>query len=175
MKVIIAKDYHDMSVKAASFILEQVHKQPASVLGLATGSTPLGVYKELVKAQKTGKVDFSHIVTFNLDEYYPLNADDPHSFHTFMHQNFFRHIPIKKENIHLLNGETKDIAKECMGYEQLIAKNPIGLQILGIGANGHIGFNEPGSSFESRTREILERVASFGSLIDSSAWSKSWL
>lgn len=143
-----------MSEKAAEIIIRGINKKPYSVLGFATGKTPLGLYKLLVKAYKKNKVDFSKIKAFNLDEYYPIRKYDKRSFYHYMFMNLFNHINIKKENINLLNGETKNPKKECEDYENKIKKNPIDLQILGVSTNGHIGFNEPGSLKESKTRLI---------------------
>jgi len=124
-------------------------------LGLATGSTPIGVYQELIRKFQEGELNFSKVVTFNLDEYYGLSPEHPQSYHFFMWDSFFKHINIKKENVHLLNGITGNIAKECKQYEALIQKSGgIDLQILGIGNNGHIGFNEPDISLNTRTHLV---------------------
>ncbi|ADO83069.1 glucosamine-6-phosphate deaminase [Ilyobacter polytropus] len=125
------------------------------VLGLPTGETPLKMYKELIKLHKKGRVSFENVVTFNMDEYVGIPKDHPQSYYTFMHKNFFRHIDIPDENINILNGDAMDIMKECEEYEEKIKKyGGIDLFIGGIGANGHIAFNEPGSSLDSRTRLI---------------------
>ncbi len=153
MKIIIKKDYDEVSKKAAEILKQEIKKTPETSLGLATGSTPLGLYKELIKEYKKGEIDFSKVKTFNLDEYYPITKDDPQSYHYFMHENFFNHINIKKQNIHLLNGLAKDPDQECEKYEEKL-KDTKRTQILGIGTNGHIAFNEPGSSFNSRTRQV---------------------
>ena len=123
------------------------------VLGLPTGSSPLGMYKALIEANKAGKVSFQHVVTFNMDEYIGLPEGHPESYHSFMWNNFFSHIDIKKEHVHILNGNAADPLKECADYEEAIkAAGGIDLFLGGIGPDGHIAFNEPGSSLSSRTR-----------------------
>lgn len=155
MKVVMVKDYHELSFKSAQLIAEQISKKRNSVLGLATGSTPEGMYKELINLNQKNKVNFSEVVTFNLDEYYGLSPEHPQSYCFFMWNKFFKHINIKKENIHLLNGITENINEECRQYEALIKKNGrIDLQVLGIGDNGHIGFNEPDISLNTRTHLV---------------------
>ncbi|HBY56412.1 MAG TPA: glucosamine-6-phosphate deaminase [Candidatus Atribacteria bacterium] len=155
MKVVIVKDYHELSVQAAQLVAEQIAKKKNTVLGLATGQTPAGMYMELVKKYKKGEIDFSQVVTFNLDEYYGLSPECTQSYYYFMWNTFFRYINIKKENVHLLNGMTDNAEKECQQYEYFIQKSSgIDLQILGIGVNGHLGFNEPGTSFSSKTRLV---------------------
>lgn len=155
MKVVIVKDYNELSFKSAQLIAEQIAKKRNSVLGLATGSTPNGMYKELIRLNQEDKVDFSKVITFNLDEYYGLSPEHSQSYCFFMWNKFFKHINIKKENVHLLNGITKNIDKECRQYEALIKKNGgIDLQILGIGDNGHIGFNEPDISLNTQTHLV---------------------
>ena len=127
--------------------------QKPFVLGLPTGSTPLGTYRKLIELNKAGKVSFEHVVTFNMDEYVGLPADHPQSYHFFMWDNFFNHINIKKENVHILNGMAKDLAAECAAYEKAIADvGGIDLFLGGVGVDGHLAFNEPGSSLSSRTR-----------------------
>lgn len=158
MRVIIKPDYENVSVWAAQYIANRINKfAPTSdhpfVLGLPTGSTPLGVYRELIKMYQQNKVSFANVITFNMDEYVGLPADHPQSYHYFMFENFFNHIDIKKENIHILNGMAKDIEKECADYEQsILACGGIELFLGGIGEDGHIAFNEPFSSLSSRTR-----------------------
>ena len=155
MKVVIVKNYHELSSKAAQLITEQIINKKNSVLGLATGSTPNGMYKELIRLNQEGKVDFSEVITFNLDEYYGLSPEHPQSYYFFMWDSFFKHINIKPENVHLLNGITENIDKECAQYEALIKKSGgIDLQVLGIGNNGHIGFNEPDISLNTRTHLV---------------------
>lgn len=158
MRVIVRPDYDSCSVWAANHIAKRINdaaptaKKPF-VIGLPTGGTPLGTYKELIALNKDGKVSFEHVVTFNMDEYVGLPADHPQSYHRFMWDNFFSHINIKKENVHILNGMTQDLEAECAAYEKAIA-NAGGIKLFlgGVGVDGHIAFNEPGSSLTSRTR-----------------------
>ena len=155
MKVVVVKNYNEISFQAAQLITDQIINKINCVLGLATGSTPIGVYQELIRKFQEGELNFSKVVTFNLDEYYGLSPEHPQSYHFFMWDSFFKHINIKKENVHLLNGITGNIAKECKQYEALIQKSGgIDLQILGIGNNGHIGFNEPDISLNTRTHLV---------------------
>ncbi|MBZ9572683.1 glucosamine-6-phosphate deaminase [Patescibacteria group bacterium] len=154
MKIIITKNYSELSKKAAEIIINEIVANPKLVMGFATGSTPLGLYKELVRADREGKIDFSGLATFNLDEYYPIKKSDKQSYYYFMFDNLFNKVKINKNKINVLNGEAKDPQKECRLYEDKLQKNKIDIQILGIGANGHIGFNEPGSSFSSKTRLV---------------------
>lgn len=155
MNIRVVKDYNEMSNQAAQLIAEQITKKRNTILGLATGSTPEGMYKELINLNQEDKVDFSEVITFNLDEYYGLSPEHPQSYCFFMWNKFFKHINIKKENIHLLNGITENIDKECKQYEALIKKSGrIDLQVLGIGDNGHIGFNEPDISLNTQTHLV---------------------
>lgn len=155
MRIIIAKNYEDMGKKAANIVAGQVFLNPQSILGLATGSTPLSMYNQLIKMHKEVELDFSQVKTFNLDEYVGLPEEDTNSYHYYMFNNLFNHINIKRENVHIPNGMAKDIDKECSEYEETI-KNAGGmdLQILGIGNNGHIGFNEPDLKFEATTHLV---------------------
>jgi glucosamine-6-phosphate deaminase len=153
MEVIITKDYEAMSKVAAKLIKEQVIKKPNSVLGLATGGTPVGTYKELVRMHKDEGLDFSKVISFNLDEYYSLVPTHPQSYYYFMWENLFKHVNINPENIHVPSGIVDDVEEHCRWYEEEIKKaGGIDLQLLGIGSDGHIAFNEPGSSLGSRTR-----------------------
>lgn len=155
MRVIITVNYDEMSKKAAEIVKKQIKEKPNTVLGLATGSTPLGMYKHLIEMYKRGEIDFSNVITFNLDEYIGLSPDHPQSYHYFMFHNFFNHINIKKENVHIPNGIAEDLEEECRKYEEEIEKaGGIDLQILGIGINGHIGFNEPDESIETKTHVV---------------------
>ncbi len=148
MRIYRTKNYDEMSLKAADLIAAQVVMKPDSVLGLATGSTPLGAYRLLIERYEKGELDFSEICSVNLDEYVGLSADDEQSYAYFMHSNFFDHINIRPENTHIPNGLEEDTALECHRYNRVIgALGGIDLQILGIGSNGHIGFNEPGDAF----------------------------
>ncbi|MBQ0136406.1 MAG: glucosamine-6-phosphate deaminase [Bacteroidales bacterium] len=159
MRVIIEKDYDLMSKWAANYVAKKINAfQPKEsnpfVLGLPTGSSPLGMYRELIKLNQSGKVSFRNVVTFNMDEYVGLPEEHPESYHSFMWNNFFSHIDIKKENVNILNGNAADLEAECARYEEKI-KNYGGIDLFlgGIGPDGHIAFNEPGSSLTSRTRK----------------------
>ena len=153
MEVIVKDDYDEMSKLAARMIAQVVREKPRCVLGLATGSTPVGTYKELIRLHKEEDLDFSQVVTFNLDEYIGLPPEHDQSYYYFMHDNLFNHINIPPGNIHLPPGTDEDIVDACERYEQMIRDaGGIDIQLLGIGANGHIAFNEPGSSLGSRTR-----------------------
>ena len=158
MRVIIESDYQALSEWAANYVAQRINQfQPSSerpfVLGLPTGSSPLGMYKALIELNREGKVSFRNVVTFNMDEYVGLPESHPESYHSFMFNNFFNHIDIPKENIHILNGNASDLEAECGNYEKQIASyGGIDLFVGGIGPDGHIAFNEPGSSLTSRTR-----------------------
>lgn len=153
MEVSIFSAYDEMSRAAAAEIANVLNAKPNAVLGMATGSTPLGVYQELVRMHRAGQVDFSHVTTFNLDEYVGLPITHQQSYHYFMHENFFRHINIPPQNVHIPSGTTNNYRAFCDWYERRIEEcGGIDLQILGIGSDGHIAFNEPGSSLSSRTR-----------------------
>ncbi|MBO4370208.1 MAG: glucosamine-6-phosphate deaminase [Paludibacteraceae bacterium] len=158
MRVIIEPDYEKVSQWAANYVAAKIiaAKPSASkpfVLGLPTGSSPLGMYKALVELNKKGVVSFKHVITFNMDEYVNLPESHPESYHSFMWNNFFSHIDIEKQNVHILNGNAPDLQAECAAYEKAIeAAGGIDLFLGGIGPDGHIAFNEPGSSLRSRTR-----------------------
>ena len=158
MRLIIQPDYTGISQWAADYVVAKINAaQPSAtkpfVLGLPTGSSPLGMYRALVAAHQAGRVSFQHVVTFNMDEYVGIPENHPQSYHSFMWDNFFRHIDIKKENVHILNGNAADLEAECAAYEAAIeAAGGIDLFLGGIGPDGHIAFNEPGSSLSSRTR-----------------------
>ncbi len=153
MEVRILSSYDDMSVAAAREVKHTLDSKPNAVLGLATGSTPLGLYRELVRMHREEGLDFSQVTTFNLDEYVGLQSNDEQSYHYFMHENLFRHINIAPHNIYIPSGTTDNYAAFCDWYEQRIVEcGGIDLQILGIGSDGHIAFNEPTSSLGSRTR-----------------------
>ena len=154
MLVILKRDDEEISLQAAQLIASAVRKKTALVLGLATGGTMVGVYKHLVRLHKQGPLDFSRVVTFNLDEYLGIPPAHPRSFHHFMRENFFAHVNIDPRNIHIPDGTIGGNYDEyCASYEEAIRKaGGIDLQLLGIGRNGHIGFNEPTSSIGSRTR-----------------------
>ncbi|MEK6645437.1 MAG: glucosamine-6-phosphate deaminase [Candidatus Firestonebacteria bacterium] len=153
MEVIVVKDYEEMSKEGAKIVRDAILEKPNLVLGLATGSTPIGLYKELIRMHKQEKLSFKRVVTFNLDEYIGLDKAHPQSYWYFMHDNLFNHIDIPKKNIHVPDGKADDIEKFCLWYEKEMEKlGGIDLQVLGIGRDGHIAFNEPGSSLGSRTR-----------------------
>lgn len=153
MEIIIKPDHDQMSVEAARLVADLVYHQPNAVLGLATGSTPLGLYKELIRLHTGEGLDFSKVITFNLDEYVGLPPSHDQSYNYFMWENLFKHINITPENVHIPNGMARDIEAFCDWYEDEIEANGgIDLQILGIGSDGHIAFNEPASSLGSRTR-----------------------
>ena len=154
MLVILKRDNEEISRQAAQLLASAVRKKPAAVLGLATGSTTVGVYKHLVQLHKEGSLDFSRVVTFNLDEYLGLPAQHPQSFHHFMREHFFAHVNVNPHNIHIPDGTIRgNYDQYCASYEEAIrTAGGIDVQLLGIGRNGHIGFNEPTSSIGSRTR-----------------------
>jgi len=153
MEVIVKETYEEMSRLAAQMVAELVRKKPRCVIGLATGSTPVGTYKELIRMHKEEDLDFSQVVTFNLDEYVGLPPTHDQSYRYFMNENLFNHINIRKENTYVPDGMARDIPAACALYEERIREHGgIDMQILGIGGNGHIAFNEPGSSLASRTR-----------------------
>ena len=152
MKIIRAKDYKDMSRKAANIISAQVIMKPNCVLGLATGGTPVGAYAQLVDWYNKGDLDFSEVTTVNLDEYRGLPKEHPESYWSFMHKNLFDKVNIRPEAIHLPDGTNPDAADACKKYNEIIhSVGGIDLQLLGLGPNGHIGFNEPGEAFEKET------------------------
>lgn len=152
MKIIRAKDYSDMSRKAANIISAQVIMKPNCVLGLATGSTPIGTYAQLVEWYQKGDLDFSEVTTVNLDEYKGLTRENDQSYYYFMNDNLFSKVNIKLERTFLPDGMEPDSDKACADYNRIIASvGGVDLQLLGLGHNGHIGFNEPGMAFEAET------------------------
>ncbi|MBN8234094.1 glucosamine-6-phosphate deaminase [Halobacillus kuroshimensis] len=155
MEIIVTNNYEELSRKAGEIIDSQLKKDSASVLGLATGSTPLGTYKELVMSYEKGETDYSFVSTLNLDEYVGLSPDHHQSYRRFMNEHLFDQINIQKGNTYIPDGKADNLAEECERYEQVIDEiGPPDLQLLGIGENGHIGFNEPGTSFESGTHVV---------------------
>ncbi|MGN1235818.1 MAG: glucosamine-6-phosphate deaminase [Bacteroidaceae bacterium] len=158
MRVIIKDNYAQLSQWAANYVASRINAanptpEKPFKLGCPTGSSPLGLYKALIELYKEGKVSFENVVTFNMDEYVGLPEEHPESYHSFMWTNFFSHINIKKENVHILNGNAPDLEAECVAYEQAIVEaGGIDLFMGGIGPDGHIAFNEPFSSLSSRTR-----------------------
>ncbi|MGP1515845.1 MAG: glucosamine-6-phosphate deaminase [Bacteroidales bacterium] len=159
MRVIIEKNYDQMSVWAAEYVIKKINlfvpknERRNFVLGLPTGSTPIGMYKYLIKAYQDKKVSFENVVTFNMDEYVDLDTNHPESYHNFMFRTFFNHVDCPKENIHIIDGNALNLEKECDDYEKAIQRfGGIDLFIGGVGSDGHLAFNEPCSSFASRTR-----------------------
>lgn len=158
MRLLIEKIPHQVAQWAANYIIAQIktkaqHTSSPFVLGLPTGSTPLETYKELIRRHKTGEVSFKNVITFNMDEYVGLPQEHPESYHSFMWNNFFKYVDIKPENVNILNGNAKDLVKECADYEaRILEVGGIDLFMGGIGEDGHIAFNEPYSSLQSRTR-----------------------
>ena len=161
IRTVVVEEHDDIARLVASRIATLIREKEAggeqAVLGLATGSTPIGVYRELIRMHRDEGLSFADVVTFNLDEYYPMRPDSIHSYHRFMWENLFAHVDIKRENVHIPRGDTplEDVELECLRYEEAIRQaGGIDLQLLGIGKTGHIGFNEPGSGVESRTRLV---------------------
>lgn len=155
MRIIRAKDYKDMSRKAANIISAQVILKPDSVLGLATGSSPIGTYEQLVKWYEKGDLDFADVTTVNLDEYYGMKPENDQSYHYFMHDHFFDHVNIDPSRINLPNGMEPDEKKECARYDAVLRSvGDVDIQLLGIGRNGHIGFNEPDDHFTKETHVV---------------------
>jgi glucosamine-6-phosphate deaminase len=153
MEVVILDDYDHVSRAAARLVAQTLNSKPNAVLGLATGSTPLGLYRELIRMHREEGLDFSRVTTFNLDEYVGLSRDNPQSYHHFMHEHLFRHINVAPHNIYIPSGTTDNFPAFCQWYEDRIRESGgIDLQVLGIGTDGHIAFNEPSSSLGSRTR-----------------------
>jgi glucosamine-6-phosphate deaminase len=159
MRIIIQPDYDKVSKWAANYVAKKIKDfgptdSKPFILGLPTGSSPLGMYKELIELNKKGVVSFKNVITFNMDEYVNLPEDHPESYHSFMWNNFFSHVDIQKKNVNILNGNAKDLKAECENYEKKIKDvGGIDLFIGGIGPDGHVAFNEPGSSLSSLTRE----------------------
>jgi len=155
VKVIVCSSYEELSKKAAEIFAQRILQKPNIILGLATGGTPVGTYKELIRLHNEHGLDFSQVVTFNLDEYVGLAPSHPQSYRYFMDKNLFDAINIKKENTHILSGTAEDVEAECASFEEKIASaGGIDLQVLGIGSNGHIAFNEPGTSRDCRTHVV---------------------
>ena len=158
MRVIIKDKSTEVAAWAAAYIVNEIKAKAARtdapfVLGLPTGSTPLETYKELIRLHKAGEVSFQNVITFNMDEYVGLAEEHPESYHSFMWNNFFSHVDIKAENVHILNGNAENLVAECAAYEEAIVKaGGIDLFMGGVGEDGHIAFNEPFSSLQSRTR-----------------------
>jgi len=155
VRIIVVDNYEEMSWKAASLVSSQMILKPNTILGLATGDTPLGMYSELIKLYNKKEIDFREVKSFNLDEYYGIDENNSQSYYYYMMNNFFKHINIPHENISVPNGDAENIYEECLRFENEIKKSGgIDIQVLGIGVNGHIGFNEPDVNFEAETHLV---------------------
>lgn len=173
MRVIVTKNYEELSKVAANEMAEVVKTNPSAILGLATGGSPIGMYKELIRMNKDGEIDFSKVTTVNLDEYVGLSGDHPQSYRYFMNDNLFNHINIDKKNTYVPNGLAKDVEEECKNYDSKIAQlGGTDVQLLGIGNNGHIAFNEPdealvsGTHLTNLTEDTIKANARFFDSID---------
>lgn len=173
MKLIVAKNYDLLSKTAANIVKEEIEKKPNIILGLPTGSTPIGMYKELIRMHKEEGLDFLQVTTFNLDEYVGIDEENPNSYYYFMKDKFFNYINIDSKKTFIPDGKTKDLANYCKEYDELIKrKGGIDLQILGIGENGHIGFNEPddelniGTTIVHLSESTIEANSRFFDTID---------
>lgn len=155
MEVIKCKNEDEIAERVSEIIIDTLKKKPNAVLGLATGASPVKTYEKLIEAYKAGRVSFKDVTTFNLDEYYHLPRDNENSYYSFMHKNLFDHIDIKEENIHIPDGNPENPAEYCASYDKAIdLAGGIDIQILGIGRNGHIGFNEPSDKFSEGTYKV---------------------
>ena len=153
IELIITKDYDEMSQKAAEIFIDMLKKKPNATLGLATGSTPIGLYKKLIEKNKSKEISFKDVITYNLDEYCDLPKEHKQSYFTFMNENLFKHIDININNTHIPEGEG-DSKVNAQKYEEALKNTKIDIQLLGIGSNGHIGFNEPGTDFNIGVHEV---------------------
>lgn len=151
MKIIRCKNYEEVSQKASEILVEQLNKKPKSVLGLATGSTPIRLYEKLIEAYEKKLVSFKEVVSFNLDEYIGIDRNHPQSYYQYMHNHLFSKVDMKLENVHIPNNDVNHIDSHAEAYNKDLSKQHIDIQILGIGSNGHIGFNEPGTPFGNET------------------------
>ena len=161
MKIIVCENYAEMSARAAELIADLVKAKPDCVLGLATGSTPVGMYKELIAKNEAGEISFADVTTYNLDEYYPISPENPQSYRYFMNHNLFDHVNINKGNTYVPDGTAADGDAEAGRYEALVESlGQVDIQVLGIGRNGHIGFNEPGDELipETHVTELLDNT-----------------
>lgn len=154
MEVIVTSNYEELSEVAAEIIIDEMKENEEITLGLATGSSPVGVYQKLIQAHKAGLISFRNTKTYNLDEYIGLSENHNQSYYYFMFDNLFNHVDIKKENIHIPNGDKDNIIENINNYQKMLDENPRDIQVLGLGSNGHIAFNEPGTSFDSTTHSI---------------------
>jgi len=159
-KTLVKNDYQELSETANSYIRQLLQEKPAAVIGLATGSSPLGLYGQMITDCENQVTSYQDVVTFNLDEYIGLPKEHPESYISFMYKNLFDHVDIKKENVHLPDAKDADDLAACDEYEELMSKYQVDIQVLGIGSNGHIGFNEPGTDFDSLTHivELTKRT-----------------
>ena len=153
IELIVTKDYEEMSQKAADIFIDLLKRKSNAILGLATGSTPIGLYKILIEKNKSNEISFKDVITYNLDEYCDLPKEHEQSYYTFMNENLFKHIDIDKNNTHLPKGEG-DSKVNAQNYDDALKNVKIDIQLLGIGSNGHIGFNEPGTDFEIGVHEV---------------------
>ena len=151
MKIVVVIDYEEMSLKASEIIVELLKEKKDATLGLATGSSPIGIYKNLIKKYQEGEISFKDVTTYNLDEYCELPRSHPESYYSFMHRNLFSQVDINEENVNIPCSEGDDLEALCKEYNDKLNSASVDLQLLGIGANGHIGFNEPNTSFEQET------------------------
>ncbi len=155
MKILEVRDYHEMSSIAAKIIIEKVQSKPDAKLGLATGGTPIGLYKELIQDYRSNGTSYERVCTYNLDEYVEIDPEDSNSYRYFMEQHLFAHINVPESQIHIPDGTAEDLEAECERYDvELNRGDGVDIQILGIGSNGHIGFNEPDTSFASHTHIV---------------------
>lgn len=154
MKIIIVENYDEMSDQGAELIAQVIQNAPRATLGLATGSTPIGLYQRLIKKNERGEISFKDVKTVNLDEYVGLNGENEQSYRYFMNVQLFNHVNIDKNNTHVPCGVADDMEKECERYTALLQENPQDIQLLGLGSDGHIGFNEPGSPFKGHTHVV---------------------
>ncbi|PKK99698.1 MAG: glucosamine-6-phosphate deaminase [Tenericutes bacterium HGW-Tenericutes-2] len=151
MKIIICKDYDEVSKKAASIVIKEINKNPELKIGLATGSSPIGLYNNLIEAYQKNKISFKDVVSYNLDEYIGIDRSHPQSYYSFMHEHLFKHIDIQDEHIHIPNNDITRLDHLAEDYNKILRENQLDVQILGIGTNGHIGFNEPGTPLGNET------------------------
>ncbi|MBU1143622.1 MAG: glucosamine-6-phosphate deaminase [Firmicutes bacterium] len=151
MKIIICKDYEEVSKKAASIVIKEIKKNPELKIGLATGSSPIGLYKNLIDAYQKNKISFKDVVSYNLDEYIGIDRSHPQSYYSFMHEHLFKHVDFLDEHIHIPNNDISKLDQLADDYNKVLHQNQLDIQILGIGTNGHIGFNEPGTPLGNET------------------------
>ncbi|MFA7422933.1 MAG: glucosamine-6-phosphate deaminase [Acholeplasmataceae bacterium] len=151
MKIIKLKDYEEVSAKASELVIKQIKKKPKSVLGLATGSTPIRLYEKLIEAYERKEISFKDVISYNLDEYIGIDRTHPQSYYQYMHQHLFSKVDMNEEHIHIPNNDIKNVEENAKLYNQALKNTSIDMQILGIGSNGHIGFNEPGTPLGNET------------------------